>query len=575
MANLLFKLSFPFTFFVLTSLAAAAQYNLQRKVNIHASQVKVAAVLDSIAAKGNFYFSYSNSMINTDRPVTVSARNTAVQDLLDQIFEYKVDYKESPGYIILRPAPNRLTLLPDTIGEPENTFYISGYVIDERTGEKLKNASVYEKQLMVSALTNDKGFFRIKLKTKEVITLTVSKELYKDTSVNFLNKVNVFIKPKKYTYSTDTNSGRAERSWLGRMFISSRQKIQAINLAGFITNVPVQTSLVPGLGSHGAMSGQTVNHFSVNALGGYNGGVDGMEVGGLFNINSQDVQYLQAAGLVNMTGGNARGLQAAGLSNSTLKNASGLQVAGLYNYTRSEFKGLQAAGLFNKTGTLKGFQASGIGNIVLKNSSGLQAAGLFNYTGDEAGGFQVAGLFNRARVLKGVHLSVVNIADTLEGYGIGLLNISRNGYHKISISTDETLTANMAFKSGNAKLYAILSAGANLTDTVRFYSLGLGAGHDFKFSKRLSLSGEFTSQLLLSGKWKNNHQLNRFSALLNIHLNPGLGFFIGPSFNVYSDLGRGDQLNEQALLTGHGFSLVNFGDNVKGWVGWSAGITFF
>lgn len=507
---------------------AVAQHNLQKRVTIDMRHKKISTILSAIEEKGNFYFSYSGDRIQADRTTDLSVHHMSVQSVLDQLFDGHIDYKEAEGYIILRPAPNRLTLVPDSLAGPDNAFFISGRVLDEKTGKGVAEASVFEKQLLVSTLTDPQGFFRIRLKSAEVITLTVSKALYKDTSVNFLNRANVVIKPKNYSYSTDVGAGRAERSWLGRMTLSSRQKIQAINLSGFIADVPVQTSLVPGLGSHGSMSGQTMNHFSLNVLGGYNGGLKGVEVGGLFNINSGDVRYLQVGGLFNMTGGSVQGIAAAGLSNTVLKNSDGLQVAGLYNYTKNEAKGMQ-----------------------------------------------VAGLLNRARVMKGVHIAMVNLTDTLDGYAIGLLNLSRNGYHQLVVSGNETVTANIGFKTGNAKLYTVVSAGVNLTDDIRFYSFSAGLGHEFHLKKGYFVAAELSSQTLVSGKWKNDHQLSKLNALMNVPLGPKLSLFAGPSFNVFHDQDSRSEPAEVAQLIRHKPGLMNWGSATKAWLGWNVGFTIF
>jgi hypothetical protein len=45
------------------------------------------------------------------------------------------------------------------------------------------------------------------------------------------------------------------------------------------------------VGTHGKLSGQVTNNFSFNILGGYGAGVNGAEVGGLFNIDKKDVKY--------------------------------------------------------------------------------------------------------------------------------------------------------------------------------------------------------------------------------------------------------------------------------------------
>jgi hypothetical protein len=555
---------------------ALAQNNLNRGISINVQQRKLADVLNTIGQKGNFYFAYNSRIINGDSLISINADNKTIKELLDEVFHSNIDYKEAPGYIILRPAPYRLTMRPDTSLEAEDLYYISGYVVDDSTGRGIQNASVYEKRLLVSTLTNERGFFRLKIKSDGVITLTVSKDMYKDTSINFLNKVTVNIHKRNYSYSADAASSRAERSWLGRMFISSRQRVQNLNLGGFVSSVPVQTSLVPGLSNHGMMSGQIVNDFSLNLIGGYTAGTNGVEMAGMFNINKQDAKYVQAAGLFNVVGRNMSGVQMAGISNTILKNANGVQAAGLYNMVKDTMRGVQMAGLFNKNGTSHGVQAAGLFNLTKGNSVGLQMAGLTNITRGRASGMQVAGLFNRAKVMKGVHLATINIADTLDGYAIGVLNLSRNGYHKLLVFNNETTTANIGFKSGNAKLYTLISGGVNLTNDVRYYGVGFTLGHDFVFSNTISLSAEIGNQMLLSDKWKNNsHSVNRINALLNVKAGPKVSFFAGPSFNIYHNDNSVNALAEMQQIIKNKPGLQNWNNNNKAWIGWTAGISFF
>lgn len=505
---------------------AKAQGNLDRMVNLNVQRIKLSELLNSIEKKGNFYFSYSSDQIRQDSLVNIPTGNKTVRELLDEIFNNNIDYRESPGYIILRPAPNRLTLKPDTSYGKDNNYYISGYVIDDRTGLPVKGASIYEKILLVSTITNEKGFFSIKVKNEGQVTLTISKEFYKDSSISFLNDVTISPHQRRTYYSVNTASDKADRNWLGRMFISSKQRMQNINLGGFMASVPFQTSFTPGLSTHGMMSSQIINHYSINALGGYTAGLDGLELGGLFNINRQDVKYLQAAGLFNVVGGN--------------------------------FEGVQLAG---------------IGNTVLKNASGLQAAGIYNTVKDTVTGVQVAGIFNKSHVLRGVAISVVNITDTLDGYAIGLINISKNGYREVLIYSNEVTTVNAGFKTGNAKLYAILSVGANLTNTTKFYDFSFGMGHDFIFNKRCFLSTEFAVQSLVSERWNNSQEINTLSTILNVKAGSKLTLFAGPSFNLYDDFNDKNIPGADQPYLKNRTGLINLKDG-KTWIGWRAGISF-
>lgn len=553
---------------------AFAQSNLDRRVTVSVKQKQLGDLLTEIGKQGNFYFSYSSEAMHTDSLVTLSANSQPVRDVLNELFNNTVDYKETQGYVILRPAPNHLILTPENTDETENIFIISGYVTDEVSGKKLADASVYEPHLLVSTLTDRNGFFKLKLKASGTIALTVSKEYYRDTTINFLSKVNVQVNGHDYQFGPALANGKTERSWFGRTFLSYKLKAQAVNIGGFISGVPVQTSFVPGLGSHGLMSGQIVNNFSLNVLGGYSAGVNGVEVGGLFNLNKQDAKYVQVGGLFNTVGGDFSGSQTAGLVNVVYKNFNGVQVGGLFNRVSDTVRGLQVGGIMNTARTVSGLQVGGIVNHVNNKVNGAQVAGIANIVGSTANGFQIAGVLNKARVLNGVHIAPVNIADTLNGCAIGLLTIAKNGYHQVGVYTDENYTTQAFFKTGNKALYTKLLGGINFTNADTYYSYGLGLGHEFEIGKQSILATEIGSELLSSPAWHNLHQLHRVSILVDLPISGKARVFFGPSVNLY-DQEHNNTAAEQSAVVKNQIALTGIGRNFKMWAGWTVGFSMF
>ncbi len=314
-----------------------------------------------------------------------------------------------------------------------------------------------------------------------------------------------------------------------------------IKLASFIlvissvTERPFQISLVPGVRTHGKMSGQVINNFSLNVFGGYSGGVNGLELGALFNIDKKEVHYLQAAGLFNIVGGNVTGLQMAGINNTVLKSVKGLQAAGVSNYAKGSFGGLQVAGVYNHTSdSVKGFQVAGVGNYARTKVSGVQIAGVANFSNREMRGTQIAGVINYAKKIKGVQIGLINIADSSDGYSIGLINIVLKGYHKLSLSTNELMNTNVAFKTGNRKFYSILQAGMNWGKSdEKIYSFGYGLGSEMRLGKTFSINPEISANYLYLGSWDYLNLLNKFNLNLNVKLGKYVSIFGGPSINVY------------------------------------------
>jgi hypothetical protein len=311
-------------------------------------------------------------------------------------------------------------------------------------------------------------------------------------------------------------------------------------------------------------------------LGGYTGGVNGLELAGLFNINKRNVQYLQAAGIFNITGGYMRGVQLAGVNNTVLDPAKGLQAAGVNNMVIGSFTGAQLGGVYNHVSdSVKGMQAAGVANFARRKMAGVQVAGVINFANQDMAGVQVGGVINYAKRMRGVQIGLINIADSSSGYSIGLINIVLKGYHKLSLSTDEWVDVNAAFKTGNSKLYSILKAGINLDTASKVYTFGYGIGSEWRLSNTFSINPEVTGQYMYLGSWDYANLLGKGHLNLNIHLGKWVSLFGGPVFNAYytkQDL-RFAGFKSSAPPSGH--RLYDLGTNIKGWLGWNAGINFF
>jgi hypothetical protein len=600
--------------FFLQVYVSHGQNLLSRSLSLDVNRQRLDNVLEILSNKGNFYFSYNSSLVKKDSLVTFSVRNKPVKEILDQLFDNSYEFVESGEYIIIRKAPVRMVLVTNKAIVEDRFYSVTGFVYDERSGMAIPQASVYEKRLLVSSITNTKGYFKLKLKSSKASTaaLTVSKEFYDDTTITIQARANqevtitlmpieppgssIIITPGDYLVSDTTpstlhpdtlvarprisirDSIKVERTGMGRFLLGAKQKIQSVNLKKFFTERPFQASLVPGLGSHGKMSAQVVNKFSLNAIGGYTAGTKGVEIGGVFNIDKKDVNFMQAAGVFNVVGGQMKGFQVAGVNNTVLDTARGFQAAGVNNVVRGKFSGVQIGGVYNHVAdSMKGFQAAGVGNFARKKVSGVQIAGVMNFSNKETHGVQIAGVINYSKKLNGVQFGLINIADTSEGYSIGLINIILKGYHKLAISTNEIMDVNVAFKTGNSKLYSILQVGMNTNDSSKVYAFGYGLGSELPLNKKktLALNPELICVNLYRGSWDYHNILNKLQVNLTFNLGKYISFYAGPSFNVFFT-------DQDIAVSGYKFTVppssyktIGFSDKVKGWFGWNAGISFF
>ena len=170
-----------------------------------------------------------------------------------------------------------------------------------------------------------------------------------------------------------------------------------------------RVTLLPPLSTNGVDAPNYTARYSVNLLGGYHGGLDGAEIGGLVNYTKYYTEGIQIAGLGNITNGSMAGLNIAGLGNIAKGDISGLQLAGALNLAANNSNGLQLAGLGNfAAGDLEGLQGAGIINASWGSISGLQIAGIANFAHKDVEGLQITGIMNVALAdISGLQISGV------------------------------------------------------------------------------------------------------------------------------------------------------------------------
>lgn len=551
------------------SYTGKAQGYLSKTVTIEAKQKPLEAVLDNISKQTGAVFSYNSSILRKDSLVSLFIKDKSVNHILQLLFGNRISYKEKDQYIILQS------------GNDPRFWYVSGYVKDEATGERISNASVYEPKQLVATLTNAEGYFKIRFKGDDPsMNINVSKLAYSDVSFRIKpghdQEVTIHILPTDYALDTITvrNKTRIEDTRLGRMFLSSKQKLQSVNVGKFFVDKPYQASLVPALGTHGSMSSQVVNKVSLNILGGYNAGVNGVEIGGILNLIKNDVKGAQIGGVYNMVGKDVDGVQASGISNTVFNNVEGVQIAGIHNHVVGSVNALQISGVSNFVDSnMNGWQIAGVLNYVNKKADGVQISGVANIAIKEVNGLQLSGVFNYTKKLKGVQIGVVNICDTSEGYSIGLINISRNGYHKLSIYNTDVAHYNAALKTGNKNIYTILFSGMNMGTQQQSWTFGGGLGADYFLGKKISLSPELTVQHLYLGDWQHYNILNRASLHLNYHINKYITVFGGPAYNIYTSDQTIFKQGYRTPLPENG--VQKLGADTNGWLGWNVGASFF
>lgn len=184
-----------FVLFFICSLGlayASDSYAQTAIVNVEVQNKTVGEVLKEIENQSEFGFFFDNTLVDLNRRVSVTSRNSDIFKVLEKIFKgTNVKYSVLDKKIVLT------TIAENVPSAQQAAFKVSGTVVDE-TGEGVIGATVLEKGAANGAVTDMDGNFELKVSAKEV-TLEVSYIGYSTVAV----KANAGV-PVKVTLKEDT-----------------------------------------------------------------------------------------------------------------------------------------------------------------------------------------------------------------------------------------------------------------------------------------------------------------------------------------------------------------------------------
>ena len=539
---------------------------LERTITISFEQERLETALKKISTQAGFTFSYNSRIIDRNKIISERFAGKTVREVLDQIFGGAIQYKARGKYVILTKAP----------ADEAKDRVLTGYVVDESTGKRLQNVSVYDPVSLSSTVTDSYGYFELKVDqpSAEEIKLAVRKLNYTDTliAVNLDRRQLINIQMREHADKmnalADSVRQKIKRFW--RTKVRSPQEANMENIQDTLYR-KFQFSVFPFVGTNHKLSGNVINDYSLNLYGGYSLGVRELEFGGLFNLVRSDVTGAQFAGIFNAVGGKMKFMQlagifnmnrdsvngyqfagmvnlngnstskfsGAGLLNVTLRDSRATQVAGLGNVTIGRQEGPHIAGLFNFSNKDSRIaQVAGLTNVTIGDFKGAQVSGLLNFTLRDLEGAQVSGLLNYATRIRGAQVGIINATDSIHGVPIGLISFVLKGYHKIEISADEIFYTNVAFRTGIRQFYNILTAGAKpdtFDDEETYWTFGYGIGTAPRLSRTLSLNVDLTANQVVYGSQSIEaiNMINKLYLGLDFQFVKKLGVTFGVTLNGY------------------------------------------
>jgi hypothetical protein len=465
---------------------------LERRITYKCQSQTIANALRQLEQQENIVFSYSPSIIDGQKMVSINAVNTPLRGTLLELIGSTYNFKESKNYIIITRD-----------SKASKYTAIKGYVEDSN-GHSVDGATVYHQGSRRSANTNAAGYYQLYIERDlDPMSLQVGKANLADTALKQLqsnsNYEPLTLRAQSdttlYTYLSGVKRGINDVSQdIASFWIKNRIEVQNVDDTIYRA---AQVSFVPFIGTNRKLSANCSNAFSFNILGGYAFSSRAFEFAGLFNMNRENATGFQLAGLYNINGGTQHGAQISGLFGYNQRASCGFQLGGLFNINPGGFTGMNIAGLVHYSGfNSSGFTLSGVGNVQRGDYKGVQLAGVFNVA--HSATVQI-GTFNVAKHAK-TQIGVINIADSVSGVPIGVFSLIKKGYHKVEISYDSDKYLNGALRLGVSKLYTIYFAGMkpSAPDSTE-WTFGFGFGTSPKVSYRTRLNFDLTTQQMIQG----------------------------------------------------------------------------
>lgn len=490
-----------------------SQSLLQKKVNIDADKFVLHDIFTLLTAQTGALFSYNPQEVNSSQIISYKADNLPLLKVLEDLLHPSVLIKERGRYVILTKE-----------GAADVLDNIAEHAQRKEVLSEIRKISLYDSGNLPQVCHSSTKFKNDEQMKKEIAALML---------VLATATVNV-----------DKLAAQEQ----------TQPKAKSEKQAGPLAEKPFQVSFISPLGTDGMNSPKNTYKFSLNLLGGVTGGLNGLEFGGLYNINKYKTYGAQFAGIFNYTD-TLRGFQWAGIGNIAKNGKSVFQVAGIFNF-KNHSEG--------NTST----QIAGIGNLSLSGKTAVQVSPIVNIA--DTTNCQVSTIVNVARKSK-FQIGLVNVSDSAN-IMIGLVNIARNGFMEVEAAGGEFMHASVSFRSGTKKLYGILSFGYNFSDEFFGYGAGIGTTLDFNDKWGMNIEAVQYSLADKNFKQKKYNGLSQIRPVVHYNFNKKISIFGGPVANVYV----GDKSDENKLLhVSAPYTIWDYDGSkkkVEAWFGFTAGV---
>jgi len=133
-----------------------------KSISLNLTNVTLREALNIIEKEAGIHFSYNPRLLPLDEKVSINASNKNLSSILTELL--------SPLEIGFKIVDNQVILKPDKLNPPKeksaaetSKFTISGYIRDQKSGEALVGANIYDMNTYRGTTSNGFGFYSLTL----------------------------------------------------------------------------------------------------------------------------------------------------------------------------------------------------------------------------------------------------------------------------------------------------------------------------------------------------------------------------------------------------------------------------
>ena len=145
---------------------AIESYSQKTKLTLDIKASKLVDVMDEIEACSEFYFLFNEKLIDTERLVSVSAKNRDIDEILEEVFRgTNVAYTISDRKIILTPEVSSASSQQQS---SQQQITVSG-TVKEESGLSLPGVTIVVKGTTLGTITDVNGNFQIPVPNQQAV----------------------------------------------------------------------------------------------------------------------------------------------------------------------------------------------------------------------------------------------------------------------------------------------------------------------------------------------------------------------------------------------------------------------